>query len=234
MDSTPATIGTRDTSHQKPHVEDRKRNRNDWNFSEWGNFHADALCDIVMKHRNPTPIAPWKLESVVPWSFSFTDNGDRIVGSILSFVTTTRQNITSATRMANSELFSCIVPVDNQRSYSADEQIDQRLMQNIWSLSETLNERKIRVLSMWGMSLSNKYLHRWKLTDSAETDIYICTICKNPDIVRVREEWAGAIHTTINDHMGHKRFQLNPAKFQNLWQTCDGEMASWSPGNAPA
>jgi hypothetical protein len=34
--------------------------------------------------------------------------------------------------------------------------------------------------------------------------------------------------------MGHKRFQLNPAKFQNLWQTCDGEMASWSPGNAPA
>ena len=144
--------------------------------------------------------------------------------------------------MANSELFSCIVPVDNQRSYSADEQIDQRLMQNIWSLSETLNERKIRVLSMWGMSLSNKYLHRWKLTDSAEcttckcveTDVHICTICKNPDIVRVREEWAGAIHTTINDHMGHKRFQLNPAKFQNLWQTCDGEMASWSPGNAPA
>jgi len=37
---------------------------------------------------------------------SFADNGDRIVGSILSFVTTTRQNITSSTRMANSELFS--------------------------------------------------------------------------------------------------------------------------------
>jgi hypothetical protein len=34
--------------------------------------------------------------------------------------------------------------------------------------------------------------------------------------------------------MGHKRFQLNPAKFQSLWQTCDGKMASWSPGNAPA
>jgi hypothetical protein len=34
--------------------------------------------------------------------------------------------------------------------------------------------------------------------------------------------------------MGHKRFQLNPAKFQTLWQACDGEMASWSPGNAPA
>jgi hypothetical protein len=34
--------------------------------------------------------------------------------------------------------------------------------------------------------------------------------------------------------MGHKRFQLNPAKFQSLWQTCGGEMASWSPGNAPA
>jgi hypothetical protein len=34
--------------------------------------------------------------------------------------------------------------------------------------------------------------------------------------------------------MGHKRFQLNPTKFQNLWQTCDGEMASWGPGNAPA
>jgi hypothetical protein len=33
--------------------------------------------------------------------------------------------------------------------------------------------------------------------------------CKNPDIVSVREEWAEAIHTTINDHMGHKRFQLN-------------------------
>jgi hypothetical protein len=48
------------------------------------------------------------------------------------------------------------------------------------------------------------------------------------------EEWAGAAHATINDHMGHKRFQLNRAKFQNLWQTCDGEMASWSPGNVPA
>jgi hypothetical protein len=34
--------------------------------------------------------------------------------------------------------------------------------------------------------------------------------------------------------MGHKRFQLNPTKFENLWQTCGGEMASWSPGNAPA
>jgi hypothetical protein len=50
--------------------------------------------------------------------------------------------------VTNSELFSCIVPVDSQRACSADEQIDQRLMQNIWSLSETLNERKIRVLSM--------------------------------------------------------------------------------------
>jgi hypothetical protein len=84
-----------------------------------------------MKHRNPTPIAPWKLESVVQWSCSFADNGARIVGSILSFVTTTRQNITSSARMANSELFSCIVPVDSQTAYSADEQIDQRLMQNI-------------------------------------------------------------------------------------------------------
>jgi hypothetical protein len=125
-----------------------------------------------MEHRNPTPIAPWKLESVVPWPCSFADNGDRIVGSILSFITTTRQNITPSTRMANIELFSCIVPVDSQRTYSADEHIDQRLMQNIWSLSEALNERKIRVLSMWGMSLSNKYLHRWKLTDSAD-----CTTC---------------------------------------------------------
>jgi hypothetical protein len=50
----------------------------------------------------------------------------------------------------------------------------------------------------------------------------------------VREEWAEATHATINAHMGHKRSQLNPAKFQNLWQTCDGEMASWSPGSAPA
>ena len=107
-------------------------------------------------------------------------------------------------RMANSELFSCIVPVNNQRTYSADEHIDQRLMQNVWSLSDTLAERKIRVLSMWGMSLSNKYLHRWKLTDSAdcatckcvETDVHICTTCQNPDIVKVREEWAGAIHST--------------------------------------
>jgi hypothetical protein len=112
--------------------------------------------------------------------------------------------------MANSELFFCIVPVDSQRTYSDDEQIDQRLMQNIWSLSETLNERKIRAISMWGMSLSNKYLHRWKLTDCSadcttckciETDVHICTICKNPDIVSVREEWAAAIHTTINNHM---------------------------------
>jgi hypothetical protein len=96
--------------------------------------------------------------------------------------------------MANSELFSCIVPVDSQRAYSADEQIDQRLvMQNIWSLSETLNKRKIRVLSMWGMSLSNTYQHRWKLTDSAdgasckcvETDVHICTTCKKNDIVSV-------------------------------------------------
>jgi hypothetical protein len=75
--------------------------------------------------------------------------------------------------MANSELFSCIVPVDSQRTYSADEQIDQRLMQNIWSLSEALNERKIRALSTWGMSLSNRYLRRWKLTDLAD-----CTTCK--------------------------------------------------------
>jgi hypothetical protein len=110
-----------------------------------------------MQHRIPTrPIAPWKLESVVPWSCSFADNGDRIVGSALSFVTTTRQNMTSSTRMANSELFSCIVPVDSQRVYSADEHIDQRLVQKVWSLSETLNERKTRVLGMWGMSFSNK------------------------------------------------------------------------------
>jgi hypothetical protein len=82
--------------------------------------------------------------------------------------------MTSSTRMANSELFSCIVPVDSQRVYSTDEHIDQRVMQNIWSLSErTLHERKIRALSTWGMSLSNKYLHRWKLTDLAD-----CAICK--------------------------------------------------------
>jgi hypothetical protein len=97
---------------------------------------------------------------------------------------------------------------------------------------------------MWGMSLSNKYLHRWKLTESAdcaintckcvETDVHICTACQNPDIVKVREEWAEAIHATINDHMGHERFQVDPTKFQSLWQTCGGEMASWSPGNAPA
>jgi hypothetical protein len=60
---------------------------------------------------------------------------------------------------------------------------------------------------MWGMSLSNKYLHRWKLTGSAdctackcvETDVHICITCQNPDKVKVREEWAEAIHTTIND-----------------------------------
>ena len=186
----PQLAGTWDITHQKSHVEDRKKDRNEWDFSEWGNFHADALCDIIMRLRAPNPIAPWKLESVVPWSCSFADNGDRIVVSVLSFVTTTRQNITSSTRMANSELFSCIVPVNNQRTYSADEHIDQRLMQNVWSLSDTLAERKIRVLSMWGMSLSNKYLHRWKLTDSAdcatckcvEADVHICTTCQNPDI----------------------------------------------------
>jgi hypothetical protein len=52
--------------------------------------------------------------------------------------------------------------------------------------------------------------------------------------VKVREEWAGAIHDTISNHMGQNRFQVDPTKFQNLWQTCGGEMASWSPGNAPA
>jgi hypothetical protein len=52
--------------------------------------------------------------------------------------------------MANIELFSCIVPVDSQRAYSADEHIDQRLMQNVWSLSETLNEHKIRVPTACG------------------------------------------------------------------------------------
>jgi hypothetical protein len=70
------------------------------------------------------------------------------------------------------------------------------------------------------MSLSNKYLHRWKFTDSAdcatckcvETDVRIYTICKTPDIVSAHEEWAEAIHATINDHMGHKRFQKGPNK----------------------
>jgi hypothetical protein len=88
----PQLAGTWDTTHQKSHVEDRKKDRNEWGFSEWGNFHADALCDIIMRLRAPNPIAPWKLESVVPWSCSFADNGDRIVGSVLSFVTITRQN----------------------------------------------------------------------------------------------------------------------------------------------
>jgi hypothetical protein len=86
----PQLLGTWDISHQKSHIEDRKQNRNDWSFSEWGNFHADALCDIIMQHRIPTPIAPWKLESVDPWSCSFADNGDRIAGSALPFITTSR------------------------------------------------------------------------------------------------------------------------------------------------
>jgi hypothetical protein len=51
---------------------------------------------------------------------------------------------------------------------------------------------------------------------------------------KARGEWAEAIHATISD-IGHKKFQLNPTKFQKLWQTCGGEMASWwSPGSAPA
>jgi hypothetical protein len=54
----PQLAGTWDITHQKSHVEDRKINRNEWSFSEWGNYHADALCDIIMRLRTPNPIAP--------------------------------------------------------------------------------------------------------------------------------------------------------------------------------
>jgi hypothetical protein len=58
----PQLLGTWDISHRKSHVEDRKQNRNDWSFSEWGSFHADALCDIIMKHRKtPPPLPPGNL-----------------------------------------------------------------------------------------------------------------------------------------------------------------------------
>jgi hypothetical protein len=60
--------------------------------------------------------------------------------------------------------------------------------------------------------------------------VHICTTCQNPDVVKVREEWAEAIHTTTNDHMGQERFQIDPTKFQGLWQTCGGEMAAEQAG----
>jgi hypothetical protein len=106
--------------HLSPKVtrrKDRKQNRNDWNFSEWGNFHADALCDIIMPHQIPTPIAPWKLESVVLWSCSFADNGDRIAGSALSFVLHTRaRTVTGKTSAVITECRCAVAKVRHERA----------------------------------------------------------------------------------------------------------------------
>jgi hypothetical protein len=109
-------------------------------------------------------ITPLHLGNLNRWSPgrgrapSCADNGDRIAGSALSFVTTTRQNITSSTCMANIELFSCVVPVNNQqRTYTAQmntliSDCDAKYL--FTQRHTTVAERKIRVLSMCGACLS--------------------------------------------------------------------------------
>jgi hypothetical protein len=143
--------------------------------------------------------------------------------------------------MANSLLFSCLKANGTQQKYSADAEVDLKLVNNIWAQNKKLGERKRTAMSMWGMAISNKYLHRWNLADSAdcstckytETSVHICTECKAPALVEVRKEWAGAMHTAITDHLGHGRVQVNLDQMLKLWHLDDEEMVMWGPGGAP-
>jgi hypothetical protein len=69
-----------------------------------------------------------------------------------------------------------------------------------------------------GVAQQPRHLRRWELTGSLAgwlcNDVQMCClelicaskrICKNPDIVGVREEWAEAIHATARGHTGHKQ-----------------------------